>query len=486
MKNEVKEKLTQIGEHILTNSRNELYLSMRFLDIALNSLSYEMNLSTFFVGTDGVSILYHPRFLMERYENMPKDINRAYLHIIFHCIFRHMYDREERDEEYWNLSCDIAIEHIVDSLTYKSVARVVSDYREETYQMLYKELKVLTAEGIYKVLKEKEADYQTFVKMSTEFLVDDHRFWTAKKKENSKEASNEESKNKESKKKESNNEKSKSETDSNSKNETTSDNNKPDEKQLSVTQKDLKQIEKWKKVSDQMKTNLETFSRNNGNESGNLMKSLVIDNQERMDYRSFLRRFSYIKEDMQLDDDSFDYIYYHYGIEKYGNMPLIEALEYKEVKKVSEFVIAIDTSGSCSGSLIKNFLEHTYMILKNTESFTKKVRIHIILCDMEVKEDILIENLEDFQKIKNDFILKGFGGTDFRPVFTYVDELIEKRELRNLKGMIYFTDGFGTYPKKRPSYDVAFIFLKDDYTDVLVPPWAMKLVIASDEIKGND
>ena len=110
MGNEVKEKLTKIGTRILTNARNELYLSMRFLDVALNALAYEFNLSTFFVGTDGVNIYYNPRFLMERYENQPLLINRAYLHMILHCIFRHMYEAEEKEEEEWNLACDIATE----------------------------------------------------------------------------------------------------------------------------------------------------------------------------------------------------------------------------------------------------------------------------------------------------------------------------------------------------------------------------------------
>lgn len=40
-----------------------------------------------------------------------------------------------------------------------------------------------------------------------------------------------------------------------------------------------------------------------------------------------------LKEEMQVDMDSFDPIYYHLGTELYGNMPLIEPLETKEMKK---------------------------------------------------------------------------------------------------------------------------------------------------------
>ena len=49
---------------------------------------------------------------------------------------------------------------------------------------------------------------------------------------------------------------------------------------------------------------------------------------------------------MKLNPDEFDYNFYTYGFALYENMPLIEPLEYREVKRIREFVIAIDTSGS--------------------------------------------------------------------------------------------------------------------------------------------
>ena len=77
----------------------------------------------------------------------------------------------------------------------------------------------------------------------------------------------------------------------------------------------------------------------------------------------------------------------------------------------------------------------------------------------------------------------GEGGTDFRPAFEYVDSLIEKGEYVNLKGLIYFTDGYGIYPNKMPSYRTAFVFLEEDYRDADVPPWAVRLVISGDSLK---
>ena len=80
-----------------------------------------------------------------------------------------------------------------------------------------------------------------------------------------------------------------------------------------------------------------------------------------------------------------------------------------------------------------------------------------------------------------DLKLWGEGGTDFRPAFAYVDQLIEEGRFQDLRGLVYFTDGKGTYPKKMPPYETAFIFMEEEYEDVDVPPWAMKLIITEEE-----
>ena len=45
-----------------------------------------------------------------------------------------------------------------------------------------------------------------------------------------------------------------------------------------------------------------------------------------------------------------------------------------------------------------------------------------------------------------------------------------------------FTDGYGTFPARKPDYQAAFVFLDDEYRDPEVPPWAIKLVLQDDEI----
>ncbi len=449
--NETHKRLIEVGTGILSASRNELYLSMRFLDLALSGLKYEMNLSSMYIGTDGEKILFNPRYLVQRYLSDRVLVNRAYLHMIIHCLFRHPFHLNGREEELWHLACDIATESIVDGLPIKSVQLVVSDLRNETYAMLRRELKVLSAEGIYRVLQQKQLSIQEFGKLQLEFWVDDHVFWEHNKDEKDEQDEN---------------------NDPNHDEQTPQEDRQEQEKQLE---------QKWTEIGEKTETNLETFSRDMGEEAGTFLQYLKIENRERYDYRQFLQKFVTLKEDMRVDDDAFDFIFYTYGLQLYGDLPLIEALEYKEVKKVEELVIAIDTSESCEGETVKRFLEETYAILSASESFFHKVNIHIIQCDAEIQLDKKITSAEELALFMEEFELRGSGGTDFRPIFQYMDRLIEERVFHNLKGLLYFTDGYGTFPRCRPSYDTAFIFYHEDYMDANVPPWAMKLILGKDD-----
>lgn len=205
-------------------------------------------------------------------------------------------------------------------------------------------------------------------------------------------------------------------------------------------------------------------------------------NREKYDYTAFLKKFAVLGEAMKVNDDEFDYIFYTYGLKLYGNMPLIEPLEYKEVKRIREFVVAIDTSGSVAGELVQKFMQKTYNILKQEESYFKKINLHMIQCDAEIQEDVKITSQEEFERYIKTVQMRGFGGTDFRPVFSYVEELRRAKEFHNLKGLIYLTDGYGVFPEKKPDYSTAFVFINEQYEIPDVPPWAIKLVLQPEEI----
>ena len=164
---EMKEKLIKAGTDILNASKTELYVSMRFLDIALNSLGYEMDLSMKTIGTDSQKIRFNPRYLIENYQNDSVLVNRAYLHMLLHCVFRHMFHNRDKDEDVWNLSCDIAVTAIIDQMNYRCIRLVVPDERQAMYDRLKSEMKVLTAEGIYKSLTKRPLTWLETRRMAT-------------------------------------------------------------------------------------------------------------------------------------------------------------------------------------------------------------------------------------------------------------------------------------------------------------------------------
>lgn len=430
-KRELAVRLEALGNQILFAARDELYLGMRFLDVALSSFSYQMDTSVSPFGTDGYSIFFHPQYLGGMYRENRILVNRGYLHMVFHCIFRHMVKRK-MDDRYWDLSCDIAAEHMIDGNHHRSIRFSRSLLRRETYRKLEAEGKVLNAERIYAFLIGWELTDKELERLEQEFYADDHKYW---------------------------------------------ENKYPRQKP------DPNLQQKWQDMNERMETDLETFSKEASEMSGDLLDQIKIENRGRQNYKEFLRKFAVIREEVGVDADSFDYSFYSYGLRLYGNMPLIEPQETKEVRKISEFAVVIDTSMSCSGSLVRKFLEETYSVLSEEDSFFKKVNIHIIQCDEKVHSDICITNAGELAEYMEHLTLYGEGGTDFRPAFAYVDELAENGSFEDLQGILYFTDGYGIYPRKMPAYKTAFVFMQEDYRDTDVPPWAIKLTLDREDLE---
>lgn len=434
--NPMKEQLSQIGVKILTASRNDIYLSMRFFDIALSGLTYEMNLSTRTIGTDGFKILFNPGYLVSSYKEYPQDVNRVYVHMLLHNIFRHYSGRQQRDPELWNLACDIAVESMVDEFQAACVKRVITDERISWYYRLKKDIKVLNAESVYRWLVRAKLPFYEQQKAEKLFRWDDHAFWDSE------------------------------------------DDDPSDQRQ----QRQKRRDKKWQDISEKTRTNLKTFSKDATDKAGDLLLQMDISLRERYDYKAFLKKFAVRNEEIRLDMDNFDYIFYTYGLNAYGNIPLIEPLEYRETEKIQELAIIVDTSESCSEELLRKFFGETFAILHQMDSFFKKINIHIIQCDADVQKDTAIHSMDDMKKYMKQLMVRGRGGTDFRKGLGYVNRLVGEGEFKNLKGVLYFTDGYGAFPKNKPPYDVAFIFVSEDGTDVKVPPWAMKVLLESDDI----
>lgn len=428
-----KEKAGKLAAQILQLSRDSILIHLRFLDVAMSRLRPVESPGLNGVAADGATLFYDPVYVLRKYRDEPGYGARLYLHVVLHCIFYHSFQYGKVDSESWDLAADIAVENTILEMGLPFCKMSGDMEAQEVLQELKLEIGALTAERIYHYYRKRPLYEEEKAELRWLFKRDSHELW------------------------------------------------KPtQEDELFVTQ------EMWKKISERVKTDLKSFSKGKTN-SESLEKNLAEATRDRYDYTELLRRFTVMGEDVSVNEDEFDYIYYTYGLSRYGNMPLIEPLEYREAKKVKEFVIALDTSASCRGEVVQAFLRRTYSILKGTEHFFQKINVHIIQCDNEVRSDVKITCDEDFENFIANEKLRGFGATDFRPVFTYVDELLEHGEFENLKGLIYFTDGYGIYPERMPSYDVIFAFLEDEERQPAVPPWAIEVVLNGNELEeGND
>ena len=544
--------LDEMGKRILDASRTELYLSMRFLGPALHSLGWIMDLSTAFVGTDAAMIRFNPNYLFQLYVNRPRFLNRTYLHMILHCVFRHMFTaREKEDRELWDLASDIAVDAIIDSMEYRAVAELTPEYRQRWYSRLEEEIHVLTAERIYQYFIERKRNYLEEMQLAQIFAYDDHSFWERMEDEEEN-PSGENSRQKDSDNSPSGNTDSKNDSKNDSENDPGPGNVDPDSKKDSQTgnkennkeenkeknsernarrkrpsgrqdeggrrddgkdsdrrngdekngekngekntfEKSVRKLKKienlnrqWKETSERMEAELLASGKEASQDRGSLDRILSISNRRRTDYREFLRKFAILREVTTIDPDSFDYGFYNYGLEVYGNMPLIEENEYREMNRIRTLVIAIDTSASCQEILVQRFLNETAAVLRNIGQFFSSSEVHIIECDEHVQDEIVVRDISDLEKYAESFHVKGGFGTDFRPVFSYIEEKRRTGEIRDMEALMYFTDGMGIYPEKPTDYDTAFVFFNDEeLDDSKVPDWAMKLYIRGEKLVSS-
>lgn len=137
----------------------------------------------------------------------------------------------------------------------------------------------------------------------------------------------------------------------------------------------------------------------------------------------------------------------------YSDLILPDFSEENEVVKNIYWVI--DTSGSINTEMLKVFISEAVGCMAQ---FGGKVQGKVIYADSKVQA---VYDLEDIVESPP----KGGGGTDFRPVFEYIEKDEEENNVEPA-GVIFITDGYGDYPKHEPDYPVLWV-LTNEYN----VPW---------------
>lgn len=414
------------------------------------------------LGTDGNFLFYDPALVCREFLHDPDALRRAYLHLHLHCLCFHILKPKNVEIRLWNKACDISVELLAlrlapELFSGQPVTKLLYVSHSDSRQPI-PGLSTLTADAVSALPVDAASLLPLLQKDDTLYEAagacarDTHQMWFHAESLSAPGYFG---------------------NDTPWFTGTSGDGRKSSDLETLCRLEALKK--KWSIPLGRLQSQISQGGGKRGLAAGSAAEYAELAQKDSIDYHSFLRQFTVAREEAILDTESFDYIPYHFGLTHYNNMPFIEPLEYREVNRLDELAIAIDTSGSCSGKIVRRFLEETWNILRQRENFFARMRLHLIQCDSMIQEHRIFTSVQEWEEALPKLKIQGQGNTDFRPVFAFLDRMLEQKEIRHLRGLLYFTDGDGIYPCTPPSYDTAFVFLNHRLEKQKIPDWALRL-----------
>ena len=281
----------KLSVQIMELARDEILMSFRFLSRSLSELKMSPRYGIDAIFSYPGGFYYDPVFILRSAKRDFRYPARIIFHQLLHHIFSHPFTGERTDTVLWDIACNIAVENVIAELS-SPVITLDEDLRNAgMLKVLREDIGQLSAEKIYRYFRKNPLTPDRVMEYEMAFSKDSHEMWRERA-----------------------------------------------HSEIIITE------EEWKKISRQALTEIKDFSEK-GTAGEALEKNLAEGSREKYDYSKLLEHFLVTGEHSRISDDEFDYIYYTYGLEKYDGMPLIEPLEYREDKRIRDFVIAIDTFG---------------------------------------------------------------------------------------------------------------------------------------------
>ena len=425
-----------LADDMLAVVHDELLVSYRFMNRPLAHVPARTRMSVQTCSTDARELSFSPGFVLQAFENARPLLARTYLHMTLHCLLRHPFPPQGADMLRWSCACDAAICALLAQLD-APVIHVEDPERDLELARLVERVANPTAYELYALLDREGTSEDELTRLELLFGMDAHDPWIPRDLPSA-------------------------------------DASEPDE----AAAEQLR--EQWEKIARQ--TEMDIAAEQAGAEDQALSLALTGIEADPMGLDELLRQFATPSEVIQASPDEFDYVYYTYGLATYGNIPLVEPLEYCESPHIRDFVVAIDTSGSVDQRTVELFVSRACGILLAENAFDVESRVRIMQCDMRIQDERLLTDARDVESYLDGLELLGRGGTDLRPVFDRIDELVGDGSITDMAGLVYFTDGLGEFPAHAPTYDTAFVFV-----DKLgpAPSWATSVLAYSDELKSG-
>lgn len=193
--------------------------------------------------------------------------------------------------------------------------------------------------------------------------------------------------------------------------------------------------EKWKEEAN----TAAQMAKLKGDFPGDVLGQLVPQ-EGRLDWKTILQQFI---RGLVCDDVSED----TYDRRFLGDNIYVEAIQSPRVEGI---VFVKDTSGSmCDEKTLTAMVSE----IQQAVSDVKIPRIWVL----DVDTRVYAEEFTSGETIPPTY--KGGGGTDFRPAFDWVED-----HFPDATAMVYFTDGYGSFPDQQPDYPVMWLnFGETDY-----------------------
>lgn len=107
------QKIRELAGQVLSLARDNILVSLRFLDVALLHLVWQDKGAIGCMATDGSAVWYDPEYVLQLYQRDPRLVTRSMLHLLLHCIFYHSFAYDKVERELWDLAADMAVESVI-------------------------------------------------------------------------------------------------------------------------------------------------------------------------------------------------------------------------------------------------------------------------------------------------------------------------------------------------------------------------------------
>ena len=390
-------------ENKLTKARTQLILDKPFLGNLVLRLPMKAAGSWCRTSaTDAKSFYYNPSFIEKLDNHQTKFV---LIHEALHCALTHFARRGNRDKHKWDLACDFAINPLL----------VKEGFRPPLDVPIFSKYESMIAEEIYPMI-----DDSIDTEPMDQHLYDDNPKDDADEsdggmREDSLDGQKDDTSSK-------------------------GQDNKPSQGNSNsgalAEQPSPLTPDEMQELSSRWQKNLASsaqLAQQAGKLDGEFAKLVDFFLQPQLSWQSLLAQYM-----STLARDDFSYAR---PSRRSGNA-ILPSLRSSQI----DITVAIDTSGSITQEEIDEFISEINAIKSNM-----RASITLIACDEKVNDN-LIWRFEAWDELQFPASLGGGKGTNFNPVFDYIDEQDSPSSV-----LIYFTDAMGKFPQFEPNYPVMWL-----------------------------